>query len=372
MPNFLTSWRTNVRRSLLVSAVALLVVAGGAYATTIGTSITTVGVAATGATVLTADAAATIPLSVVGAASQSGNFVNVTTNGGTAGDILKITSYGTGVWTPSRTTDAYSYGVDINSNTFFTGTAATKSYLLSVRGDRTASYAATGDSNDALVRVSGNNYGANDSDFIFRGINSGINNRSGGTLGILEGASIGAQAKSGGTVPTVRGMTVTAENYGTMATEFGGIDVVMKNEAAIATTEYGIRVRNLNNSLATAIGAGYLLSDTGVNVGYTYGLDMNGATIGTADIRLHAGSTITDTAGVVTIGATSTNFGGSMTIPKGAGVAASGVCAAVTDQGKLYYATTTANGMTSGLAYVCVSDANGDGTQTDYAWEALN
>lgn len=43
---------------------------------------------------ITADTATDIPLSVVGAAVQSGNYFNVTSNGGSAGDIFSVNSEG--------------------------------------------------------------------------------------------------------------------------------------------------------------------------------------------------------------------------------------------------------------------------------------
>jgi hypothetical protein len=193
----------------------------------------------------------------------------------------------------SRAAAAYAYGLKVTSDDdFFTGGAATKSYLFSVSGDRPSGSAATGDSNDALIRASGNNYAANDTNFIFRALNVSINNRSGGTLGRLEGANVGAQGKSGGTVNNILGMTITAENYGTVSDMFGGLDILLKNEAAVATTEYGIRIRNENNSIADAVAAAILVSDTGANTGWDYALDCNGASVTTAEIRLSNGETI--------------------------------------------------------------------------------
>lgn len=178
-----------------------------------------------------------------------------------------------------RSTSAYAYGFDIKGESgFFTSGAATKSYLLNVTGDRPSGSAATGDSNDALFKCSGNNYAANDDNFIFRGINAAIANRSGGHLGRIE-HSLGTQAKSGGTVHNVVGLTITAENYGTVVDSFGGLDVLLKNEAAVATTEYGIRIRNENNSIAGPVAAGILLTDTGANTGWTDALDFSGATL---------------------------------------------------------------------------------------------
>ncbi len=178
--------------------------------------------------------------------------------------------FGTGIITssPNRPTDDYAYGVKIDSDTFFSGGAAQKSYMLGVFGDRDAAYAATGDSNDALIRASGSNYAANDTNFVFRGININLTNRSGGILGRID-HNLGVQNKSGGTINNLLGLMVTAENYGTVSDMFGGLDVLLKNEAAVATTEFGIRIRNENNSIAGTVDSAILITDTGANTGWT-------------------------------------------------------------------------------------------------------
>jgi hypothetical protein len=186
----------------------------------------------------------------------------------------------------NRSSGSYGYGLNFDADAVFNiAGSAQKTYAMQITGDRDSAYAVTGDSNDAILKISGNNYAANDANFILRGINAAINNRSGGTLGRLE-HSFGTQNKSGGTSPIVLGMTVTAENYGTTADLFGGVDVLLKNEAAVATTEFGIRVRNENNSVADAVAAGILFSDTGANTGFDYLIDGNGASVVVADMRL--------------------------------------------------------------------------------------
>lgn len=186
----------------------------------------------------------------------------------------------------NRSSGSYGYGMNFDADACFNiAGAAKKSYAMQITGWRDSAYAVTGDSNDAMLKISGNNEAANDTNFIFRGLNIAINNRSGGTLGRIE-HSLGAQNKSGGTVPTILGLTVVAENYGTCADLFGGIDVLLKNEAAVATTEFGIRIRNENNSVADAIAAGLLFSDTGANTGFDYLIDGNGTSVVVADIRL--------------------------------------------------------------------------------------
>ena len=186
----------------------------------------------------------------------------------------------------SRSSGSYGFGIQYDADAVFSlAGAAKKSYGMQLTGWRNAAYPVTGDSNDAMFKISMNNEAANDANFIQRGINIAVNNRSGGTLGRIE-HSLGAQNKSGGTSPIVMGVTVVAENYGTCADLFGGIDVLLKNEAAVATVEFGVRIRNENNSIADAVGAGLLFSDTGANTGFDYLIDGNGASVVVADMRM--------------------------------------------------------------------------------------
>ncbi len=218
--------------------------------------------------------------------------------------ICGVNSY----FTVSRgATTGYEYGVNINGDALLTGGAASKSYVLNVSGDRESGNAATGDSNDALLKITGNNYAKNDTNFIFRGLNASINNRDGGVLGRIE-HSLGSQGKSGGTVNNIVGLSITAENYGTVSDMFGGLDVLLKNEGAVATTEYGIRIRNENNSIADAVAAAVKITDSGANTGFDYFLDCYGASAPVvAAIRLGqtSGEDIVITFGEFTDGADS-------------------------------------------------------------------
>jgi hypothetical protein len=242
-------------------------------------------------------AAGTITASVTGAAS-----LNVLKAGDTMTGAFAISP------STRTSTDDYVYISKISGDVQ-TGGASQKTYSLGILTNRPVGSPASGDSNDALIRASHNNYAANDSNFIDRGINISMNNRSGGTLGQMDNL-LGNQNKSGGTVGTITGLTIVPENYGTVSDMFAGVRIQMKNEGATATSEYGVRVENLNNSLGTEVGAGYSLYDTGANIGFTYGSDYNGATVGTADFRLHSGDTINNAAagtisvsGAISIGA---------------------------------------------------------------------
>jgi len=172
-------------------------------------------------------------------------------------------------FSPKRSAAAYGYGLTLDASEFLLNSnsygAAKKNYILYITGSKYG--ASTGDSNDAYIRVNANNYAASDTSFIWRGINIGINNRSGGVC-IMDN-SIGIQNKSGGTCGTMTGLTVTAENYGTVSDVFGCLDLVLRNEGAVATTEFGLRIRNTNVSLGTAVGSAIHISNTATNTGFT-------------------------------------------------------------------------------------------------------
>ena len=155
------------------------------------------------------------------------------------------------LFTPVKdTAESYNYGVTVDLESFFAAGAAQKHYGFTVSGDHL--YAITGDSNSAYIRITGSNYGACDANYILRGLNVGLTNRSGGTMGILENL-ISIQNKSGGTVPTMRALNVVNENYGTNATESGIADFINRNEANTATLSYGIRIRNDDRSSQGAV-----------------------------------------------------------------------------------------------------------------------
>jgi hypothetical protein len=200
---------------------------------------------------------------------------------------------------PVRSTLPYSYMFEIGG--VMTGGAVQKTYALGINVTRPPTAIATGDSNDALIRGSYSNYAANDANFIVRGVNTLVTNRSGGTLGMLDNL-ISVANRSGGTAPIVNGLTVNAENFGTNATQHSALDLSIKNEGAKATLEFGIRIRNLNNSLGTAADAAILIpTDALANLGWTHGIDFNGAKV-VYDFRTHAGPQLFSGAGAPAAG----------------------------------------------------------------------
>ncbi len=193
---------------------------------------------------------------------------------------------------PTRSTADYAYLLNIAGN--MTGGAAQKTYGLGLQFTRPSTAIATGDSNDAILRGTYSNYAKNDANFIIRGVNTVVSNRSPGTMGILEGGLISAANRSGATSPIVNGLAVNVENFGVNATQHSGIDVSLKNEAAKAALEFGIRIRNLNNSIAGPSDAAFLVTEpTLANTGWNFILDANGVESPThAFARLQNGSVI--------------------------------------------------------------------------------
>lgn len=139
----------------------------------------------------------------------------------------------------------YVYGVQIDGTKILRGTAASKSYVMQISADRETGYVATGDSNDALLKIQGSNYALNDTNYILRGINVAVNNRGSGTLGHIYGGNISISLKSGsGNIGTGVALQVDAQDLtsGTK-TEFGGLDIALNREGTAATTEYGVQIR---------------------------------------------------------------------------------------------------------------------------------
>lgn len=175
---------------------------------------------------------------------------------------------------------AYGYGVNIQASPkFHTGGAAIKRYLLNIDASfASGGVAHTGDSNGVAIKVGGSNYVAHDANYIYRGINIGYNNRSGGSMGRMEN-SLGVQNKSGGTVPTLLACTFTMENYGTCATESGAADFITRNEANTATLSYGIRIRNDDRSGQPAVQSAINITSHASSGGFRELIDASGAVL---------------------------------------------------------------------------------------------
>lgn len=185
-----------------------------------------------------------------------------------------------GLFTPvPDTAESYNYGVFIESEFFLLGGAAQKQYVFMVGGEIASGNASTGDSNSAIFRISVSNYAAHDGNFILRGTNIAVTNRSGGTMGRLENF-LGVQNKSGGTVPILHGATVIAENYGTVATLSMAMDIISRDENDTSRTYAGvIRLRNDDRSGQSALDSAIDIDSHGSSGGFDLLIDGAGATL---------------------------------------------------------------------------------------------
>jgi len=126
----------------------------------------------------------------------------------------------------------------------------------------------------------------------------------GGTVTNLHGALITAKSDtSAGSVADMWGLSVNTQNNAEVTTTLLGADIrLMRQAATEPTTEQILRLRNSSTSGSGADAAIYVSSDYGSSAttdSFDYGLDLSGAAINTADIRLENGETIsngTDTA----------------------------------------------------------------------------
>jgi len=159
-----------------------------------------------------------------------------------------------------------SYGFQVVGDNFFTGVAGAQEYLVHFEGSKDV--VASGDAYGGILKISGGNDAVQTvAGYVFRGLN--INTSNDGTLGSIE-SFIGTKNDEG-TATNVKALTLRAENYGTMGASgtFGGLDIILTNEAAVAETEFGIRIQNTNNSIAGPVDAVIWVSETGANTGFT-------------------------------------------------------------------------------------------------------
>lgn len=192
---------------------------------------------------------------------------------GTAGLVLaKVFSTGRsvsgldGFFSPSAKNNGRTYGFIINGDNFFQGVAGAQEYLVHMEGWK--SVIASGDCYGGILKISGGNDVVQPTSYILRGINANVSND--GTLGQLDNF-IGVKNDEG-TCTTVTALSLRAENYGTNAgtgSVFGGLDILLTPEGTMAEKSFGIRVRNNNASLATAVASVLEVSESGANTGFT-------------------------------------------------------------------------------------------------------
>lgn len=125
-----------------------------------------------------------------------------------------------------------------------------------------------------------------------------------GTVTNLYGANITSKSDtSAGSVDSMIALQTNAQNNAAVVTNLMSIDArIMRQAATVPSNEYVIQVRSSSTTGAGADAAIYLNSDyagSATTDSFDYGLDVSGAAINTADLRLENGETIsnqTDTA----------------------------------------------------------------------------
>jgi hypothetical protein len=188
----------------------------------------------------------------------------------------------------------YRYGINVDGTEMLTGTAASKSYVVNISGDRETA-AATGDSNDAMLKVSGSNYGANDTNFYFAGLNVAMNNRDGGTLGKLYN-NISISLKQGSTAAYGYALALDAQDLSENAkTEFGGLDIAINREGLAATTEFGMQLRT-RGTINTAINTAIRVSKDATDHGF---INLFNIEADAVDVEAATGDTAHDSSDIV-------------------------------------------------------------------------
>jgi len=198
-----------------------------------------------------------------------------------------------------RGTDSYAYAVRFNGDGFFLGGAAKKSYLVNINGDRAEGEVVTGDSNDALLKMTHFNSAACDSNFIMRGINGAMSNGDDGTLNLLEGINYSVRQRSTEAITALRAALFSVQmdvGKGAVNSEVKGVKVEMRCEQNCPANSAAFEARNYSDGVYTVPTAAFAVKNDGTSgcKGFEYGLDVydaNAKTWNTAPIRLgYAGS----------------------------------------------------------------------------------
>ncbi len=157
---------------------------------------------------------------------------------------------------PATAGDSYGFKIDVTGILTSSGTTGPRRYGVYILGGKESGALSVAGCDDAMLRISGNNYAANTAVYNFRGLNCNVSNRSGGVVGSLENL-ISISLKQGSTTTYAKALTVDAQDLAATAkTEFGGIDVSLNREGLAATLEYGIQVRTrgtINTDITQAL-----------------------------------------------------------------------------------------------------------------------
>ena len=192
--------------------------------------------------------------------------------------FLMIQGYFSGLGAPT----GVGYSADRSSNTqaLYIEAARTEDTLI-------------GDLNDMGLKIRISNYATGSvAGYYMRGMDVEATNKSSGAITGLYGANITAYANGTGGVSDQYGLKVESKVNQAVTTSNVGLYVRMYRQAAtVPTSEYAVKIVN-DGTIDQHINAGIYMSSVDANNGYYYGIDMSGATVGTADIRLSSGALI--------------------------------------------------------------------------------
>jgi hypothetical protein len=213
---------------------------------------------------------------------------------------------------------------DLTGSTSEGGTPGTgsKTRVILVEADRQSGVPVeVGDIEDVGMKIVIGNAADNSASgtgYVLRGIDAQAKNRETGNITNVYGGLISFQTDSGSTTSTAKALEINSTANGTINDLMIVADIRHFRQAATEpTVEYTLRVRNSSTSGSGADAGIYLESDYASLTApdsFDYGIDMNAATINTADIRLSNGATIANTsADVLTITETEINVVGYLT-----------------------------------------------------------
>lgn len=100
-----------------------------------------------------------------------------------------------------------------------------------------------------------------------------------GNINWIKGLDIGVTTRTTGEVDEIWGAQIVCESYGTIDNLLVGLDIVLLDESTKPTEEYGIRIRNTNNSVLQYADAAIKLVRSGsgtFNTGFLYFMDATG------------------------------------------------------------------------------------------------
>lgn len=219
-----------------------------------------------------------------------------------------------------RISDIVGYEQFLKVTGNLTGVGSTdnaKTWVVQISATRPAGYdVAYADFDDAGLKLTMTNEATgNIAGYIMRGLDVAVKNRDGGSITTLSGGHISAtQYASSPVTDTLSGLTikVEADSPNTAPTYVYGLNVEydMVAPTGTPTLSAGVRVNQNSDYYVSYPLAGFMVDNGAANMVWQYGLYIDDGTIGTSDIRLQNGETISNaTDGTIDFGSAIANAG---------------------------------------------------------------